>query len=118
MRIGLFRLFFNRLNKKCFYKINGRKTQTRKTEKVETAIVPVEEPSEPPEAPEPPKVKRTRKKPDPETAISTDVSFKSKRGDVNFKAMRAPKLERQDSRPYSQIHDMFAGPYDHFSIAA
>ena len=79
---------------------------------VETAIVPVEE------TVEAPKAKRTRKKPDPETAISADVSFKSKRGDVNFKAMRAPKLERQDSRPYAQIHDMFAGPYDHFSIAA
>ena len=81
---------------------------------VETAIVPVEETIEA----EPPKVKRTRKKPDPETAVSADVSFKSKRGDVNFKALRAPKLERQDSRPYAQIHDMFAGPYDHFSISA
>ena len=79
----------------------------------ETAIVPVEE-----SVAEAPKAKRVRKKPDPETAISADVSFKSKRGDVNFKAMRAPKLERQDSRPYAQIHDMFAGPYDHFSIAA
>ena len=98
------------------------KNQKRgRPKKVETAIVPVEEASEPPAEPqaaEPPKVKRTRKKPDPETAISADVSFKSKRGDVNFKAMRAPKLERQDSRPYAQIHDMFTGPYDHFSIAA
>ena len=94
------------------------KPKRGRPKKVETAIVPVEEPTEPPEPPEPPKVKRTRKKPDPETAVSADVSFKSKRGDVNFKAMRAPKLERQDSRPYAQIHDMFAGPYDHFSIAA
>ena len=88
-----------------------KKVETAAVE--ETAIVPVEENVEPA-----PKPKRTRKKPDPETAISTDVSFKSKRGEVNFKAMRAPKLERQDSRPYAPIHDMFAGPYDHFSIAA
>ena len=98
------------------------KPKRGRPKKVETAIVPIEEASEPPaaepQAAEPPKVKRTRKKPDPETAVSTDVSFKSKRGDVNFKALRAPKLERESSRPYAPIHDMFAGPYDHFSVAA
>ena len=94
------------------------KPKRGRPKKVETAIVPVsEEPIEAPQAPEV-KPKRTRKKPDPETAVSTDVSFKSKRGDVNSKALRAPKLERETSRPYAGIHDMFVGPYDHFNIAA
>jgi len=86
----------------------------------ETAIVPVTEPSEPV------KIKRTRKKPDPETAVQNDVAFTSKKGEVSFKAMRAPpkpKLERSEPtryesnlRPYAQLHDRYS-PYGHFMIA-
>ena len=74
MRIGLFPSFFNR-PKKCFYKINGRKTKTRKTSKSrtagveETAIVPVEENVEPA-----PKPKRTRK-----TVSYTHLTLPTKR---------------------------------------
>ena len=74
------------------------------------------------------KRKRARKKPDPATAVQSDVSFTSSNGGVSFKAMRAPakpKLERepQQSRPYAQLHDRFAPyshfatPYSHFAIA-
>ncbi len=79
-----------------------------------------------PEPPvEPVKIKRARKKPDPETAIQSDVAFTSKKGAVSFKAMRAPpkppKLERSTAaqptpRPYAQLHDRFS-PYAHFAIA-
>ena len=67
------------------------------------------------------KRKRTRKKPDPATAVQSDVAFTSSNGGVSFKAMRAPakpKLEREppQSRPYAQLHDRFA-PYSHFAIA-
>ena len=71
--------------------------------------------------------KRRRKKPDPETAVQNVVTFTSKKGAVNFKAMRAPpkpKLERSTAesngysqpRPYAALHDRFS-PYAHFAIA-
>ena len=86
--------------------------------KEETAIAEDDQPFQPVK-------KRTRKKPDPETAIQSDVAFTSKTGEVSFKAMRAPpkpKLERATavphppSRPYAQLHDRFS-PYGHFTIA-
>ena len=54
---------------------------------------PVQESAPEPETvqePAPPKPKRAKKKPDPATAVASDVSFQSKRGVVNFSAMRAP----------------------------
>ena len=91
----------------------------------ETALALVE-PEAPVEAPPAPvELKRTRKKPDPDTAISSDVSFNSARGAVTFKAMRAPpkqpkieeKIEEQGyQRPYAYLHDRYS-PYGHFMIA-
>ncbi len=90
---------------------------------VEETALAVSEPDVPDDPPFQP-VKRRRKKPDPETAIQSDVAFTSKKGAVSFKAMRAPtkpKLERATaaqptSRPYAQLHDRFS-PYAHFAIA-
>ncbi len=100
-----------------------KRGRPRKT--VEEVAIP-EVPSEPtPEPAEPVNINRARKKPDPETAVQSDVAFTSKRGDVNFKAMRAPpkpKLERstaQPARPYSHLHDrysVYTSPYAHFAI--
>ena len=96
------------------------KSKRGRPRKEETAIA---EPEDDP--PFQPVKKRTRKKPDPETAIQSDVAFTSKKGEVSFKAMRAPpkpKLERATavphppSRPYAQLHDRFS-PYGHFTIA-
>ncbi len=55
---------------------------------VEETVLAIPEPPEPPV--EPVEIKRTRKKPDPETAIQSDVSFTSKKGGVSLKAIRAP----------------------------
>ena len=87
--------------------------------KVEETALALPEPDDPPFQP----IKRRRKKPDPETAIQSDIAFTSKKGAVSFKAMRAPqkpKLERSSaaqptSRPYAQLHDRFS-PYGHFQI--
>ena len=96
---------------------------------VEETALAIPDPPEPPV--EPVRIKRARKKPDPETAIQSDVSFTSKKGAVNFKAMRAPpkpKLERSTAepngypqptaqpRPYAPLHDRFS-PYAHSAIA-
>ena len=71
-----------------------------------------------PEPPQEPKPKRVRKKPDPETAIESEVNFTSRGKSVNFKALRAPpkppKLERAP-RPYATLHDRY-DPFSHFAI--
>ena len=69
------------------------------------------------------KPKRTRKKPDPATAVQSDVSFTSSKGAVSFKALRAPTKPKETApkqetvaRPYARLHDRFS-PYAHFAIA-
>ena len=63
------------------------------------------------EPPEPPKLQRARKKPDPERSIQSGVAFTSKRGEVSFKAMRAPPKNPQpkaeSTRPYASLHDRY-----------
>ena len=94
--------------------------RTRK--KKEPPPEPIPEPEVVQQPPEAPKPKRARKKPDPATAVANDVSFQSKRGAVNFSAMRAPpkpKVETSNPRPYAGLHDRYAryNPYDSFAIA-
>ena len=99
-----------------------KRTRKKKEAVQELAPEPIPEPvQQPPEAPKP---KRVRKKPDPATAVASDVSFQSKRGAVSFSAMRAPpkpKLEKDGGyqRPYAGLHDRWgrSNPYDSFTIA-
>ena len=97
-----------------------KRTRKKKEPVQESAPEPIPEPVQPP--PEPPKPKRVKKKPDPATAVSSDVSFQSKRGAVSFSAMRAPpkpKVESSNPRPYAPMHDRYAlhNQYDNFLIA-
>ena len=101
-----------------------KRTRKKKEPVQESAPEPIPEPEVVQQPPEAPKPKRVRKKPDPATAVASDVSFQSKRGAVNFSAMRAPpkpKLERDGGyqRPYSSMHDRWgrSNPYDSFTIA-
>ena len=94
-----------------------KRTRKKKEPVQESAPEP-----EPVQEPAPPKPKRAKKKPDPATAVASDVSFQSKRGAVNFSAMRAPpkpKVETANPRPYAGLHDRYAryNPYDNFAIA-
>jgi len=94
-----------------------KRTRKKKEPVQESAPEP-----EPVQEPAPPKPKRAKKKPDPATAVASDVSFQSKRGAVNFSAMRAPpkpKVETSNPRPYAGLHDRYAryNPYDSFAIA-
>ena len=98
-----------------------KRTRKKKEPIPEPPPEPIPEPIQQPVAPKP---KRVRKKPDPATAVASDVSFQSKRGAVSFSAMKAPpkpKLERDGGyqRPYSSMHDRWgrANPYDSFMIA-
>ena len=98
-----------------------KRTRKKKEPIPEPPPEPIPEPVQQPEAPKP---KRVRKKPDPATAVASDVSFQSKRGAVSFSAMRAPpkpKLERDGGyqRPYAGLHDRYGGydPYSSFMIA-
>ena len=100
-----------------------KRTRKKKEPVQELAPEPIPEP-EVVQQPEAPKPKRVRKKPDPATAVASDVSFQSKRGAVSFSAMRAPpkpKLERDAGyqRPYAGLHDRWgrSNPYDSFTIA-
>ena len=101
-------------------KKRGRPKKTETTLAVVEEAPVVEEPVVEEPVWEQPKVRKPRKKANPETAISADVSFTSKKGPVTFKALRAPppqpKIDRQQPRhyrPYAPIHDM----YGHFSIS-
>ena len=94
-----------------------KRTRKKKEPVQESAPEP-----EPVQEPTPPKPKRAKKKPDPATAVASDVSFQSKRGAVNFSAVRAPpkpKVETSNPRPYAGLHDRYAryNPYDSFAIA-
>ena len=96
-----------------------KRTRKKKEPVQESAPEPIPEPVQ---EPAPPKPKRAKKKPDPATAVASDVSFQSKRGAVNFSAMRAPpkpKVETANPRPYAGLHDRYAryNPYDNFAIA-
>ena len=95
-----------------------KRTRKKKEPVQELAPEPIPEPIQ---EPAPPKPKRAKKKPDPATAVASDVSFQSKRGAVNFSAMRAPpkpKVETANPRPYAGLHDRYAryNPYDSFAI--
>ena len=98
-----------------------KRTRKKKEPIPEPPPEPVPEPVQQPEAAKP---KRVRKKPDPATAVASDVSFQSKRGAVSLSAMRTPpkpKLERDAGyqRPYASLHDRYGGydPYSSFMIA-
>jgi len=94
----------------------------KRTRKKKESVQEMAPEPEPVQEPAPPESKRAKKKPDPATAVASDVSFQSKRGAVNFSAMRAPpkpKVETANPRPYAGLHDRYArfNPYDSFAIA-